>query len=139
MTNAAPKSDYRGSLKHKNRPARGRKGTCCPEWTHETAEEGFAGNVDAHDWTNTWAHKLFERAAVDESAPDRRFATERGIAFEAKPTNDGTWHGYPVPWEEVPADLKDRWLAEGALTKKELRYYLKRNESDYKWPLETDD
>lgn len=139
MTEPKPKSLYRGSLKHKNRPAQGRKGTCCPEWTHQTAAGGFAGDVSRHSWAETRAHSLFEDAKTDPSAPGRKFATERGIAFEAKPTNDGTWHGFPVPWEEVPAPLKDGWLADGTLRKKDLRRYLNRKESDYRWPLETDD
>lgn len=92
----------------------------------------------AHPWQATVAHDLFSRAETDPSQPNRRFATERGMAFEAKPTNDGSWHGFPVPWEEVPADLKDRWLANGKVSKKDIGRYLKFHKTDYRWPLKTD-
>src|SRR5271156_22314 len=43
-------SKYRGSLKHKNRPALGRKGTLCPEWTHNVTGVGFNTDTFAHNW-----------------------------------------------------------------------------------------
>ena len=134
-----PHSLYRGSLKHKSRPARGRKGTLCPEWTHTANEAALGNDVFAHSWLATIAHQLFARAEESALEPGRRFATERGIAFEAKSSADGTWHGYPVPWETVPEDLKDRWRATKAVSRRDLQRYLSRAISDYRWALETDD
>ncbi len=129
---------YRGSIKHKARPGRGRKGTICPEWTHETPSGGLGNKVEDHDWPSTVAHHLFGQALADESRAGRVFATERGVAFEAKSSNDGTWHGYPVPWNVVPAALKERWRDEGRVTRAQLKRYLARPTTDIKWALETD-
>lgn len=129
---------YRGSLKHKSRPARGRKGTICPEWTHATPSGGLGTDPQTFDWAASPAAELFSTASVDPG-DGRRFATRRGIAFEAKPTADGTWHGSPVPWEGIPAHIKDRWLDEDAVTRQDVRRYLSRAVTDIRWALETDD
>lgn len=128
-------SKYRGSLKHKSRPAQGRKGTICPEWTHI----GLGVDPFNHEWNQTQAHALFEQAEQSANEPGPVFATKNGIAFEGKPTADGTWHGYPVPWEQVPHDLKDKWLASGKVRKKDLRRYLSRPVSDVRWAMNVDD
>src|ERR1700722_2083983 len=107
---------YRGSSKHKNRPADEQKGTLCPEWTHQTSAGGFATDPHAHDWAATRAAELFAGAVVDQ-ASGRRYATAEGIAFEAKPTADGTWHGFPICWESVPVAIKNDWLRSGAVKK----------------------
>jgi len=131
-------SEYRGSLKHKNRPARGNKGTLCPEWTHATDfNGGFCGDPFTHPWQSTVAHRLFNGAiAVGD---ERRFATERGIAFEAKPTGDGTWHGYPIPWESVPPRILNQWLQEGKVKRREIKLNKPRNENDIHWALGSDE
>jgi hypothetical protein len=90
-------------------------------------------------WEMTVAHELFGNSEQSAAEPDRKSATANGMAFEAKPTNDGTWHGYPVPWEAVPSDLKDKWRDEGRVKRSDLRRYLSRAREDYKWPLESDD
>lgn len=132
-------SSYRGSLKHKERPARGRKGTLCPEWTHKAGRLRLGNDMKGHNWSATIAHQMFEKAEESDEEPGRWFNTARGMAFEAKSTNDGTWHGYPVPWEQVPNDLKERWRKEGRVSRKELRLYLSKPKNDYRWPLESDD
>ena len=129
---------YQGSLKHKDRPARGRKGTICPEWTHVGSTGTLGTDPHAFSWTGTTADELFVAATVDQ-ADQRRYATRRGVAFEAKPTEDGTWHGYPLPWEDVPAWLKDRWLDDGSVTKREVRRYFSRPKKDIRRALESDD
>ena len=132
-------SPYRGSPKHKQRPAEGRKGTLCPEWTHAAGRERLGNDMFAHKWAKTLAHELFVKSEESVTEPGRRYATANGMAFEAKPTNDGTWHGYPVPWEAVPSDLKDKWRDEGRVKRSDLRRYLSKARDDYKWPLESDD
>ncbi len=130
-------SRYRGSLKHKNRPSTGRKGTLCPEWTHAAGDEGFSGDPFRHRWDETIAHRLFGCATA--SADGRRFATERGIAFEAKPTGDGTWHGFPVPWESVPPPILNQWLDEGKVKRRDIKLHRPRHEDDIRWALDGDD
>jgi hypothetical protein len=138
----SPKSStsviYRGSSKHKNRPADEQKGTLCPEWTHATSAGGFQTDVHAHDWARTEASELFSTSCVD-GATGRRYASKRGIAFEAKSTADGTWHGYPIPWESVPAAIKDKWLADGVVTRRQTRAFFKFEKGDIHWALKTDD
>jgi hypothetical protein len=129
---------YRGSLKHKNRPARGRKGTICPEWTHSGPSGALALEPHNFKWEGTPAAQMFENATLN---PDdgRRYATQRGIAFEAKSSADGTWHGFPIPWEDVPAAIKDGWLDMKLVNGSQVKRYLSRPEKDIKWALETDD
>lgn len=127
---------YRGSLKHKDRPSTGRKGTLCPEWTHTTADTGFLSNSCQHNWEKTLAHRLFEGATL---ADHRRFATARGIAFEAKPTGDGTWHGFPIPWESVPPSILNQWLSDGKVSRREVKLNRHREASDIRWAMDSDE
>lgn len=130
-----PTPFYRGSQKHKNRPTEERKGTLCPEWTHETAAGGYRSDPFAHDWSATQAHQLFERA-VSSGNQRRRFATASGIAFEAKPTEDGTWHGYPIPWEAVPAEIVQQWIANGDVRQRQIKKNWRQERGDLYWAIE---
>jgi hypothetical protein len=130
---------YRGSPKHKNRPARGRKGTLCPEWTHSTAASALGTDINGHSWHLTEAHRLLQLSEPCPEGSGRTFATSRGIAFVAVRTNDGTWHGYPVPWQGVPTELKDRWQEQGRVTRRDLTRFLDRAPRDIRWAMETDD
>lgn len=136
-TPADAPSPYRGSIKHKRRPGRGRKGTICPEWTHAATEQGLGVDAQDHAWSSTVAHRLFQRAVIDPGT-GRRFNTERGIAFEAKSTGDGTWHGYPVPWNAIPAGIKDAWVATGVVTTGDLDRYFERPAQEIYWAWEAD-
>ncbi len=80
---------------------------------------------------------MFSEAVV---SPDgrRRFATARGIAFEAKPTADGTWHGYPVPWESVPPEICEEWLDAGKVSRRDLRVCRPTHAGDLHWALNSD-
>jgi hypothetical protein len=131
-------SRYRGSEKHKNRPAQGAKGTLCPEWTHLTPDRGLGNNPSDHDWLQTEAHKLFEGSLPHPGGEERRYATMSGIAFEAKPSNDGFWHGYPIPWESVPVDLVDQWLKKGLVTNRQIKRHRQYSKSNIKWALDSD-
>lgn len=68
----------------------------------------------------------------------RRFATGRGIAFEAKPTGDGTWHGYPIAWETVPASIVHTWQDAGKVSRRDLRVLRPTHGSDRHWALKSD-
>lgn len=126
---------YRGSPKHKNRPSTGRKGTLCPEWTHSAAVS-LGADCSRHDWANTVSHRLFQNA--DSWSDGRRFATEQGMAFEAKPTGDGTWHGFPIPWESVPPQILAQWLMDGKVTRREVRLYKNLDKDNIHWALDSD-
>ncbi|MBN2751075.1 MAG: hypothetical protein JXQ84_00050 [Rhodospirillaceae bacterium] len=128
---------YRGSMKHKSRPSDGQKGTLCPEWTHRTPDHGLV-DVLAHKWSETVAERLFASADV-LSDEKRRYSTEEGIAFEAKPTNDGTWHGYPIPWEKVPDEIRNKWLSQGKVTRKQIKAYYSFSENDIHWAMRAGD
>lgn len=110
-------------------------GTLCPEWTHRTTEAGFAGDVEAHAWRETEAHRLFSTSIPHEDG--RRYATARGIAFVALPTNDGTWHGYPLPWIDVPKDVRRDFIDQGLVKRSQTRRRM--NRQDNRWALDSDD
>ena len=129
---------YRGSIKHKDRPGRGRKGTLCPEWSHRAGQVGFAGDPFRHPWDTTEACKMLHESEIDPSQPEKRWSTRLGIAFVAQDSNDGTWHGYPEPWQKAPYELVEKWLAEGKVTRQQLRRYNDFPRSDVRWALESD-
>lgn len=83
----------------------------------------------------TEAHQLFARAVPTGNAR-RRFATARGIAFEAKPTADGSWHGYPVPWEAVPPEIVQQWREDGEVTGRQIKKYWRNDQGDLRWVME---
>lgn len=130
---SAPPTLYKGSNKHKNRPTSEQKGTLCPEWTHDTPEGGYSHDPAEHVWARTLAHELFENAVSYEAK--RRYATKHGIAFEAKPTADGTWHGYPVPWEAVPQDIVNQFVDKGLVTKRQVKKHLQKDKNDLRWAM----
>jgi len=129
--------DYRGSSKHKNRPGDEVKGTLCPQWSHETAISGLGADMEAHDWANAAAAGMFANSTSDPGGRERRYATMNGIAFEAKPSNDGTWHGYPIPWQSVPTSILRSWKKAGAVRSKQIRDFWK-DEGRIDWALGTD-
>ena len=136
MTQPVPlPSRYRGSQKHKNRPIAERKGTLCPEWTHGTAGSDFRNDPFTHSWSLTQAHTLFEHA-VQSVGNKCCFATANGIAFEAKPTGDGTWHGYPIPWESVPVNVLQQWIDSKMVTRRQVKKYWRKDEDDLHWAIE---
>ena len=133
------KSSYRGSKKHKNRPAQGRKGTRCPEWTHATPTGSLATDLESHVWADTEAHALFAESEYAAEGGQKRYATARGIAFVAQATEDGTWHGYPEPWNKVPAALMNKWRAEKKVKPRDLKRYSDFPKTNINWALDTDD
>lgn len=129
---------YRGSKKHKKRPATGKKGTLCPEWSHRTGAGGLGNDMAAHAWHETEAHLIFRESVEDPEGSGKRFATKNGMAFAAHDTEDGTWHGFPVPWNDVPAVLVEGWRDRGQLRKRDLKTYSDFPKNDVAWPLTSD-
>ena len=128
--------EYRGIRKHKNWRPGGGFGTICPEWTHRTAEGGFAGDPYAHPWPTTEAQRLLNKSY---QVGAKRYSAARGIAFCAQESRDGTWHGYPIPWVGVPHDAY-LWLIKNGLAGKRDRKRQKTpQDNDLYWALSTDD
>jgi hypothetical protein len=130
---------YRGSMKHKARPARGRKGSLCPEWTHTTPTTGLANDESNHPWEQSIATEMLQDSELDPQGSSRRYATRRGVAFAAHDTRDGSWHGFPIPWNDVPSELKDQWVSQSLVSPRDLRKYSDKLKSDTSWALETDE
>ena len=128
---------YRGILKHKEWRPNGGFGTLCPKWTHQAGERGFAGDSYAHPWHLTFAHQLFCNSIAD--AAGHRYAARNGIAFKAQPTNDGTWHGYPIPWHEVPLDIQDDLVGQGQATRRDMKRQKSIDAKDIRWALKSDE
>lgn len=109
---------YKGSLKHKDWRPGGGFGTLCPPWTHEARERGFGGDPEEHCWPVTTAQRLLDDSV--EGGDGRRYTTGRGIAFVALATNDGTWHGFPLPWEDVPSDVRTQFIESERVLKRDI-------------------
>lgn len=88
-----------------------------------------------HRWADTVASELF---IAGVHIADRCYATRHGIAFEAKPTADGTWHGYPIPWISVPASLRKKWLLEELVTSIQIKHTLRAGRNDIGWAVDWD-
>jgi hypothetical protein len=128
---------YKGSRKHKDWRPGGGFGTICPNWTHTTEAGGFAGDPEAHAWPQTAAQQLLANSTVDDRGA--RYAAARGIAFRAYPSGDGTWHGYPVPWAEVPPNIQDRLVHARQVERRELRRQKPVRKGDLRWALKSDE
>ena len=122
---------YRGSIKHKRWHPGGGYGTLCPNWTHQTLTQGFAGDSYSYPWEETQAHVMLAQSVLAEDG--RRYATGRGIAFVAIYSGDSTWHGYPLPWKNVPRNIRNRFVQEGRVTRRETRQTA--NQTGIRWAL----
>ena len=130
-----PTLHYRGTIKHKHWRPGGGYGTLCPKWTHEASSGGFAGDPHSHQWEETQAHSMLTASVSAEDG--RRYATRRGIAFVAVSSGDGTWHGYPIPWRDVPRKVRDSFVSARRVRRRETRRAV--NAADIRWALGSDD
>jgi hypothetical protein len=95
---------YEPSNKHKRTPAQpGRKGTLCPD-----------------DMTVSPQH-LLDQSATSPKYPQKRWATDGERAYCAHRTREDVWHGWPVRFDEVPADVLRTWEEDGAVTRRAIR------------------
>lgn len=81
------------------------------------------------------------QALLDESlegADGRRYATRRGVAFVALESNDGSWHGFPLPWKDVPREIQARLMEAGSVERRQIRRQSVRAGDD-RWALDVDD
>jgi hypothetical protein len=93
---------YEPNPKHKEPWQPGRKGTLCPEWSHNQALSLL-------------------RLSVPVLKGNRRYATINGVAFCGQEHRPGVWHGYPIAWEAVPTKILRQWVKEGKVTRKQVR------------------
>jgi hypothetical protein len=128
---------YCGTLKHKQWSPGGGFGTLCPKWTHQAGEQGFSGDPYKHPWHLTTAHQLLSKSKAD--AAGIRYAAQNGIAFKAQTSNDGTWHGYPVPWDEVPSDIQDTLIDRGQATRRDMKRQQSIEMKSIRWALKSDE
>ena len=135
--------DYVDSRKHKRWIPGGANGSTCPQFTHEVDGRSF-GRTDPESW-HEWHLTVAQRLLTDNVLNGhRRYAAERGIAFCAQETNDGTWNGYPVPWKQVPTAVGQKLIALEQTTQIEIRRNLRRQQSidpnrDLQWAVGHDD
>lgn len=128
---------YIGSRKHKSWTPGGASGTICPDWTHTVAGRHF-GEIEPelwNMWPNTMATNLLNDSVKDGN---QRYAAARGIAFCGQLTPGGTWHGYPIPWKDVPFHVREKLKSNGHVTSREIKRGMRvqRNvdrKTDRKW------
>lgn len=76
--------------------------TLCPKWSHEIA-----------------------KTLLDDSVPhpsgEPRFATHDGMAFAARMHREDVWHGYPIPWSQVPEAIKEIMVQQGKVTRRQIK------------------
>jgi hypothetical protein len=112
MRNTCSGLIYRPSPKHCEPITAARPGTKCPAWTRDVAQELLDGSV---------------------SDGDKRFNTREGLAFVAQSTGDGTWHGYPEAWDQVPERIRRAWLDEGRVRSRDLRRWARLRDVRMAW------
>jgi hypothetical protein len=93
---------YESNPKHSEPWQAGRKGSLCPKNLKPLALE-----------------LLMESDQVGRE----RFVFHEGKAYCAKEHRADVWHGYPVGWIEVPAELRNRWKRAGSITKKDINRF----------------
>ena len=94
----------------------------------------FRGSRD-HRWEETEAQAMLAESVL--AADGRRYATRRGIAFAAVSSGDGTWHGYPVPWQDVPRKILNAFVRKRRVTRRQTRQRV--DSADIHWALGSDD
>jgi hypothetical protein len=76
--------------------------TLCPKWSHEIAQ------------------RLLSESLVGP-ADEPRFATRNGMAFAARTHRPGVWHGFPVPWSQVPETVREVMVAAEQVTRRQIK------------------
>ena len=80
-------------------------------------------------WSVVIAQELLDNAQQVGNALQ---ATRGGVGFVARltrATEEGViWHGYPEAWDRMDFDLKQQWLAEKVISKRDLRSYKTRKQ-----------
>ena len=106
MRKDGPKRVYEASPRHCEPMTADNPGVKCPPWSVAEAQ----GLLDA-------------ASPVGRSLQ----ATRGGVGFVARITrrteDAEVWHGYPEAWDRMDVALKRRWLADGSITRRDLRRF----------------
>lgn len=85
--------------------------------------------VKCPDWGASIAQGLLTMAEPVGNAVQ---ATHGGVGFVGRltrVTDEGEiWHGYPEAWDRMDIDLKQKWLQEKVISKRDLRTYKTRRQ-----------
>jgi hypothetical protein len=92
---------YEPNPKHKQPWQRGRRGALCPQ-----------------EITLAQAQALLDGSVTDAQNPRTRYATDGRHAYCGRPHREsaGLWHGYPVPFVDVPATILKAWQGRGEVS-----------------------
>ena len=93
---------YQGNPKHKHPWQCGRRGGLCPRSMTIQPQQ------------------LLEQSVL---ADEKRYATLEGRCYCAQEDSPNHWHGYPVPWREVPERIWRTWRNEGIIKKSDIDKY----------------
>ena len=94
---------YEPNDKHKKPWQPGRRGTLCPPPDELSLLE---------------AARLLRRG---EPFGNRIYNVHNGNAYCARPHRDDTWHGYPIPWREVPHPIRKKLREAGRVKRREMK------------------
>ena len=125
---------YRGSVKHKRWRQGGVSGRSALAGRTRRRHRALPATPCSHPWERTRAHATLVESILEGG---RRYATGEGIAFVAVPSGDGTWHGYPVPWQDVPRNVRDTFVNENRVTRRQTRRTV--DKANIRWALGSDD
>lgn len=85
--------------------------------------------VKCPDWSAAVAQELLENAVFVGNALQ---ATQGGVGFVGRltrATEEGViWHGYPESWDRMDFDLKQKWLNEKVISRRDLKNYKTRRQ-----------
>lgn len=133
---------YIGIKKHKRWIPGGTFGSICPDWTHTVNGRHF-GNAAPESW-NGWPKAEAQKLLTNSVAHGcQRYAAARGIAFCGQITGGNTWHGYPIPWRDVPEGVRQRLVAKGQVSSREIKQGMRAQQTvdpkrDVTWALNSD-
>lgn len=91
---------YEPNPKHKEPWQRGKKGSLCPRLPEDL---------------------LRQLLVVSIPIGDKRYACHDGKAYCGQEHAPGVWHGYPVDWREVPPRVRNDWIKQGRVTRKQIK------------------
>ncbi len=96
---------YEGNPKHKEPWQPGRKGSLCP--------------------TDVTLERATELLHLSVAKGNARYAADNGRPFCARQHNSGKnrWHGYPVVWKEVPAEVRQELIQKGMVAARDIKKY----------------
>jgi hypothetical protein len=100
---AEDRLQYEPNPKHKEPWQRGARGSLCPPDVDATA--------------------LLAASVTDPKQPGKRFATDGRRAYCGHEHSPGCWHGFPVEWRQVPAKVRNDWLAAGLVNRRDVKAF----------------